>query len=252
MNASAGAAYNAAVDSYNVAKAKSFDIKNSVAGDFNTVVEIYKLDSAIEAISNTSADTDINNTAVTAATYSSAVPVEDTYVVKVTGLTTDSEFLNGANVRPLGAANAAAGTDTLRAILAQKNIDLSDAQTAADTLNAGAGETFTIDIFLDKQVGKNNTNTWKYIPVENETTKARFYLNSILNGGATSTKLVDEVVLGSDVSGKFKNLVFDLDVSLSSAQVTYEADNTLSTTATTNTFTNATATVAQDGTVTWS
>ena len=66
---------------------------------------------------------------------------------------------------------------------------------------------------------------WTFDQSTDKTEKASFYLNTILNAGVTSDKLIDSVELADTVTaGAYKDLTFDLNVGLKSAQISYADD----------------------------
>jgi hypothetical protein len=71
----------------------------------------------------------------------------------------------------------------------------------------------------------NWEDAWTFDESTNNSKKAGFYYNKVLEPGATTEKLVDSVELADTVKATdYKDLTFDLNVAMDSAQVTYEDD----------------------------
>jgi len=83
------------------------------------------------------------------------------------------------------------------------------------------------DVLVGGKPGK-----WQALPTTVDTSNvAHFYYTSILEGGETTTKLIDSVELDKDVTeDMYKYFDFDVNVAMKSAQVTYDdAGNVLAT-----------------------
>ncbi len=162
------------------------------------------------------------------------------------------------------AAAEAAGQDTedlnaAKAKLTAATQALAEAQAAYE--NAAPNEendgVLKINIKLSDDVTTvgGTADKWQLLPdYIGEDKTAYFYYTGILEGGETSTKLIDSVELDSSVTeDMFKYFDFDLNVALKSAQITYDADGKI--TADAATELDATPTVATpaslDTALTW-
>lgn len=108
------------------------------------------------------------------------------------------------------------------------NTSVGNTNTAKDaydnaTLALDSSSKITIYVNLAADYADNWTLDDKAL--ESDPTKATFYLNKILDAGATSDKLIDSVTFADTVTARdYKNLTFDLNVALDSAQITYGDD----------------------------
>ena len=98
---------------------------------------------------------------------------------------------------------------------------------------------------------------WQALPTTVTGNVAHFYYTNILEGGETTTKLVDSVELDKGVTqDMYKYFDFDVNVAMKSAQITYAEDNETITAEATPTNVGATATLAQpkniNTAITWS
>ncbi len=111
--------------------------------------------------------------------------------------------------------------------------DLYDTATdALENLLAASDGIIKININLSDKVAATTDGTkndmWLLYqnPVVGNT--AVFYYTGILEGGETSSKLIDSVTLDDSVKqGMYKSFDFDLNIALSSAQITYDADGNI-------------------------
>ena len=138
---------------------------------------------------------------------------------------TDTTYDNTNNTYTSNPKNE---TKTVAAWLAFKNQKYNDMLLANDAYKDAENKVktsskITINVKLDSQYAQN----WTFDTRTDNTTKASFYLNKILEAGETSKKLVDSVELDSSVTQyAYKDLIFDLNVALDSAQITFDSDNT--------------------------
>lgn len=127
------------------------------------------------------------------------------------------------------------GVDTNELLSTDLENATSTAKTTWKTLEANpavvpAATDLKIYINLDKDVATN----WTMDPTkatlndamteDTDKQKVSFYLNSILDAGETSAKLIDSVELDATMGNVFKDFTFDLDVALDSAQIIYDND----------------------------
>jgi predicted ribosomally synthesized peptide with SipW-like signal peptide len=102
---------------------------------------------------------------------------------------------------------------------------IATAQADVDAAAAKDESAITFIVYLDDP--ETELNWTPGLANGQSATAVPFYYNYVLDGGATSDKLIDAVKLDESVSAKdYKSLTFDLDVTLDSAQVTYAADQT--------------------------
>lgn len=106
--------------------------------------------------------------------------------------------------------------------------EYEDASAVYETAKAAADAKSNIKIYVN--LAEDYADYWQYAGDTDQTgtestTKAEFYYKYILEPGETSHKLVDSVTLADSVTAEdYKNLTFDLDVTLDSAQITYAGD----------------------------
>ncbi len=129
---------------------------------------------------------------------------------------------SAATLAKLTAQKAAADAE-----LSAANAAYNAAQTAAAAATS-ATDVLKININLANDVTAGGTaEKWQVLPNPIANNEAVFYYTSILEGGETSSKLIDSVELDSSVTEKmYKSFDFDLNVALKSAQITYADDNT--------------------------
>lgn len=124
-------------------------------------------------------------------------------------------------------------------------------ETAAADYNT-QGADLKIYINLSDKVGTVATanDTWQLLPNPVANKEAVFYYNGILEGGETSSKLIDSIELDSNTTqDMYKSFDFDLNVALDSAQIVYDADQeTILTTPAEENFSTTSSVV--DGTTT--
>ena len=138
----------------------------------------------------------------------------------------------------LGNYNAAAtnnGTDTTNLETAIANLAAASAakNAAQDAYEQALNETpsdgiLKVNIYLSDDVVTSGgvADKWQLSPNPISGDVAKFYYTSILDGGETSSKLVDRVELdGSATQDMYKSFDFDVNVALKSAQITYAEDN---------------------------
>ena len=76
-------------------------------------------------------------------------------------------------------------------------------------------------------------NTWQHHPHQVVNDVAEFYYMGILEGGETSSKLIDSVTLSSKATtDMYKSFDFDINVAMKSVQVAYDENNNITATAT--------------------
>ena len=138
----------------------------------------------------------------------------------------------------LGNYNAAAtnsGADTTNLETAIANLAAASAakNAAQDAYEQALNETpsdgiLKVNIYLSDDVvtAGGEADKWQLSPNPISGDVAKFYYTSILDGGETSSKLVDRVELdGSATQDMYKSFDFDVNVALKSAQITYAEDN---------------------------
>ncbi|WP_295078279.1 BsaA family SipW-dependent biofilm matrix protein [Ruminococcus sp.] len=138
----------------------------------------------------------------------------------------------------LGNYNTAAtnsGTDTTNLNTAIANLAAASAakNAAQAAYEAALNETpsdgiLKVNIYLSDDVvtAGGEADKWQLSPNPISDDVAKFYYTSILDGGETSSKLVDRVELdGSATQDMYKSFDFDVNVALKSAQITYAEDN---------------------------
>ena len=139
----------------------------------------------------------------------------------------------------LGNYNAAAnnnGADTTNLETAIANLAAASAakNAAQDAYEQALNETpsdgiLKVNIYLSDDVvtAGGEADKWQLSPNPISGDVAKFYYTSILDGGETSSKLVDRVELdGSATQDMYKSFDFDVNVALKSAQITYAEDQT--------------------------
>lgn len=148
---------------------------------------------------------------------------------------------DGSKYKKWTAAKAAEASANAALATAQNTVDnatttLQNLQGRVDEAQAAYDEALgkgsPINIIIKLADDADNLG-WTYDPNHVGTTEesgtrgteANFYLNEVLKGGETSTKLIDSVYLDEHTTPKaYKTLVFDLNVGMDSVQVTYDAD----------------------------
>jgi len=131
---------------------------------------------------------------------------------------------NNQNTQDVANANAAKAA-------AQAKMNAAEtAYNNAVANNVGAGSSLMkINIKLSDDVvttADGSNNKWQIKPTTVANDTAEFYYTGILDGGETSSKLVDSITLDKSVTqDMYKSFDFDLNVALKSAQITYGADN---------------------------
>ena len=100
----------------------------------------------------------------------------------------------------------------------------NEAKNAYDSASDAAAASSNIKIYVN--LDKDYATNWTIDPADKTASQdVDFYLNSILDAGETSAKLIDSVELADTTTTKdYKDLTFDLNVGLESAQITYAND----------------------------
>ena len=106
------------------------------------------------------------------------------------------------------------------------------AETAyTDAANALNDATKKLKIYVNLENDVTGTVTdkykWELLPTDLVNNTADFYYTGILEGGETSSKLIDSIELDENTTqDMYKSFDFDLDVKLDSAQIAYASDDT--------------------------
>ena len=142
--------------------------------------------------------------------YDSALSAYESALAASGGDTSDLETAKANRAAALAAMNAA-----------QAAYDKANAATPSDGI-------LKVNIYLSDDVVTSGgvADKWQLSPNPISGDVAKFYYTSILDGGETSSKLVDRVELdGSATQDMYKSFDFDVNVALKSAQITYAEDN---------------------------
>lgn len=155
-----------------------------------------------------------------------------------TGADTNASNAQAAYNQALAEYTAAAnnsGNDTTDLNTAIANLAAASAakNAAQAAYEAALNETpsdgiLKVNIYLSDDVvtAGGEADKWQLSPNPISGDVAKFYYTSILDGGETSSKLVDRVELdGSATQDMYKSFDFDVNVALKSAQITYAEDN---------------------------
>ena len=167
---------------------------------------------ATKAMNDAQDDKDDADQAVSAAQTAYATALAN-YNTAATNSGTDTTQLNTA-IANLAAASAAKNA-------AQAAYEAALNETPSDGI-------LKVNIYLSDDVvtAGGVADKWQLSPNPISGNIAKFYYTSILDGGETSSKLVDRVELdGSATQDMYKAFDFDVNVALKSAQITYDEDN---------------------------
>ena len=215
--------------------------------EFNEAKQAWE--NAKEALGDETDDADDDEDASAWAKYNKAVE--------------DLEAARVAYDTALAAANAdKADLDAAEANYAAAAQALSEAEKAYNEAVAQNDGEINIYVNLSDKVTTatpDSNDLWQLVPsyIGTNAPQADFYYTGILDGGATTSMLVDSIELDKSVTqDMFKYLDFDLNVVLTSAQIAMDGDGqTILTTAADETITGAKATLAnpkdEDTVVTW-
>ena len=122
-------------------------------------------------------------------------------------------------------------TDTIAALktnLDNSTTDYESTKSAYETAKANAEAVSKVTIYVN--LADDYADYWQYAGDTDQTgttptQNAEFYYRYLLQPGETSHKLIDSVELADTVTAKdYKNLTFDLNITLDSAQITYADD----------------------------
>lgn len=180
------------------------DAANTALGDASTGATKTKNDAQTR---KDNADTDV---ATKQGIYDSALSAYESALAASGGDTSDLETAKANRAAALAAMNAA-----------QAAYDKANAATPSDGI-------LKVNIYLSDDVVTSGgvADKWQLSPNPISGDVAKFYYTSILDGGETSSKLVDRVELdGSATQDMYKSFDFDVNVALKSAQITYAEDN---------------------------
>jgi len=136
--------------------------------------------------------------------------------------TAQNDTTTGTNVTSehLTAANQAVAE-------AKAKMDLAEKLYNRAVTEYNAAHDIIVNIYLANDVTEGGTaGKWQILPSTVAGNEAVFYYTSILEGGETSTKLIDKVELDKSVTqDMYKYFDFDLNVAMKSAQILYADDN---------------------------
>ena len=181
------------------------DAANTALGDTSSGATKTKNDA------QTRKDTADADVATKQGIYDAALSAYESALSASGGDTSDLETATANRAAALAAMNAA-----------QAAYDAANAATPSDGI-------LKVNIYLSDDVvtAGGVADKWQLSPNPISGDVAKFYYTSILDGGETSSKLVDRVELdGSATQDMYKSFDFDVNVALKSAQITYAEDNT--------------------------
>lgn len=153
----------------------------------------------------------------------------------------DALDTKNASLDKLQEAQAMFNNATTRKNAAESTFNSLKDTPATTLASDGSLEVFiklSDDVVTANVTGADDNDKWLLKPAAGAdgrivNDKAEFYYTGILEGGETSSRLIDSVTLSKDVTtDMYKSFDFDINIAMKSAQVTYKDNDTLTADAT--------------------